>query len=149
MVEREAFTVMGLTFRGRPSSLDYADIWCNQFGKVEERLRALSVDKAYYGLYCQTGEEGVVDMVAGMAVPPGEEPSAGLVKREVPSATYAVFGCTMGTIGQTWRAIGADWLPTSGYEWDPAGVCFECFPPDSEDKPDSPLSIFVPVVKRS
>jgi len=69
----------------------------------------------------------------------------GLVVREVPAARYAVFECTLKTIGETWDRIFQDWLPASQYENDAPLPSFECFPPDDARAGDFPVSIYVPV----
>lgn len=144
---REAFAVMGVATRGNPSALDYNDIWCRRFEEVHERLKPLRTEDAYYGVYFGTGGPGVVEMIAGVAVASGGTPLEGTVLRELGAATYLVFPCTMGTIGQTWQAI-EEWLPGSAYNWDDTSACFERFPGDTEDQPDAPLSVFVPVLPK-
>ena len=148
IVTRDGFAVMGVVVRGNPTSMDYADIWGNQFMKYHDQVKALSTDEAYYGVYFETGEENVVDLVAGMAVGEVQDVPDGLVVREVPAATYAVFQCTVKTIGATWQAIMAEWLTTSEYEYDASKTAFECYPPGTQDT-DSPASVFVPIRKES
>ena len=145
IVNREAFKVMGVLVRANPKDADYGDIWEKQFMPSHDRISPLSTDKAYYCVYFETGEEGMADIMAGMAVGEVASISEGLVVREVPAARYAVFECTMKTIGKTWEYIFKDWLPASQYEADAPLPGFEYFPPDAERAGDFPVSIYVPV----
>ena len=147
IVEKEAFWVMGVGVRGNPMQLDYGDIWGRQFGPVAQTLMALSTDGSFYGAYFGTGEEGVVDMVAGVAVRPDAQAVEGLAKRELPASTYAVFECTMAEIGQTWGHIEGQWKPASEYEGNPEGGCFELFSGD-DNSPNAPVVIYTAVRKK-
>jgi RNA polymerase sigma factor (sigma-70 family) len=144
-VERPAFAVMGVLNSDDPTTMDYGDIWGNQFGSRAMEIGPVATERNTYGVYFATEQEGVVDMVAGMPVLIGTEAPEGLVVREVPAATYAVFPCTMAEIRETWQAIENDWLPSSDYEWDLSAACFELFPPEATGAPDSPLTIYVAV----
>jgi len=147
IVEKEAFAVMGVSARGDPTTMDYEDIWGNRFMKHHDQVKALSTDGGYYGAYFDTGEENVAELVAGMAVGEVQNVPEGLVVRELPPATYAVFDCTVKTIGPTWQAIMGEWMPASGYEYDASKTSFEYYPPDTQDA-DAPVAIHVPVKRR-
>ena len=95
------------------------------------RIQPLSTDKAYYGVWFETEEEGLMDHIAGMAVEETEGLPESFVAREVPAATYAVFECSVGTIGKTWDEIYRQWLPSSEYEADLECASFEYYPPDT------------------
>jgi len=87
--------------------------------------------------------------MAGMAVGDVDSVPEGPVVREVPAARYALFTCTMRTIGTTWEYIYKDWLPASQYENDAPLPSFEYYPPDDERAGDFPVSIYVPVREKS
>jgi predicted transcriptional regulator YdeE len=148
LVNRERFTVMGITARVKPEAADYNDLWDRQFAAREGEVKPRATDEGYYGVYFGTGEPGLVDFVAGMAVAPGEDVPEGLIAREVPAALHAVFECTLSTIGPTWGQVYGDWLPASEFDVDPGGACFEYFPP-GPDSPDAPVFIHVPVRERA
>ena len=147
-VDKPAFAVLGVLNSGDPTALDYGDIWGRQFASRAMDIGPAATERNAYGVYFATEQEGVVEMVAGMAVAVGQEPLEGLVVREVPAATYAVFGCTMAEIGATWQAIEGEWAPTADYEIDHSAACFELFPPEATGAPDSKLTIYVAVVKK-
>ena len=149
IVSKPTFAVMGVLNSGGPTALDYGDIWGSQFASRAMGIGAAATERDAYGVYFATEQEGVVEMVAGMPVPLGTEAPEGLVVREVPAATYALFPCKMADIGATWKAIEDEWQPTSDHEWDEAGASFELFPPESTGAPDSPLTIYVAVKRKA
>ena len=144
IVQKDAFTIMGVIVRGNPAKLDYHGIWMNQYMKYDAALKPLSLDGAHYSAYFCSGKPDEVEMLAGMMVPPEAQVLAGLTKREVAGGQFAVFDCTHGTIGQTWGAV-EKWLQTSDYEYDRNDRSdYELFPPDTADE-NSPVQIYVPV----
>ncbi len=141
---KESFHVMGVAARGNPMTMDYEDIWTNQFMRHQDHVASVSTRPECYGVYFETDEENIVDMVAGMAVPAGTEAPEGLVVREVPAATCAVFDCTLSTIAQTWGQIMGQWLPGSGYAFDTPKPAVEIYPPGPCDM-NAGVQICVPV----
>jgi len=148
IVRKDAFTVIGVPARGNPMTMDYRDIWENRFMKVHDQVKPLSAEDAYFGAYFATEEENVVDMIAGVAAADDAQAPEGLAARELPAADYAVFECKLAGIAETWQAIMAQWLPASGYAYDPSKAAFEQYPSDCQG-PDSDVSIFVPVKPRA
>ena len=63
--------------------------------------------------------------------------------REVPTANYAVFACSVQAIGETYRYIFGQWLLGSGYELVGSAPAFEKYPP-ADDK-ESPVLIHIPI----
>ncbi len=141
---REAFTVMGVQVRCTPAEADFYDIWENQYMPRDAEVKACSIDGAYYGLCFCTGAEGAVDYLAGMAVADGTRAPEGLVVREAPVATEAIFECTVDTISQTYSFIHGEWLQTSGYEYDHSAPDFEYYPPAAPSG-EQPVFIHIPV----
>jgi len=147
LVQREAATIIGVALVGNPKTTDFHDFWMNRFMPREPQIKPLSLDGAYYEAFFCAGDPEHVEMMAGMAVSPDATPPDGLVKRELAATTYAVFDCTVGTIGATWADI-EQWLTESTYEYDRERQGdFELYPPDTKDQ-DSPVEIYVPVRAR-
>jgi AraC family transcriptional regulator len=150
-VEKEAFKVMGFSLRGNPMSeekyMDHEGAW-REFMKHYEKVKTFSTDNGYYGVYfgVKGEEEGMMELIAGMAVSNVENAPDGLVIREVPKAYYAVFESKLKTIAQTYNYIFQEWLPKSEYEHDDyyTKPNFEFYPPDYS--PESPsLFIHIPI----
>lgn len=141
---RSTVKIAGVLEHGNPKEIDYGDVWMNRYMKFDEFLKPFSVDKAYYGVSFCVGNHGAVDYVAGMVVEGLETVPEGLVLREIPAARFAVFPCTVQTIGQTFNEIYGKWLPESAYEFDNASADFELYPPKTENNED-PVMIYLPV----
>ncbi|WP_309119443.1 AraC family transcriptional regulator [Paenibacillus sp.] len=80
-----------------------------------------------------------------MSVASVQAPPEGMVKREFPAATWVVFEADGGPegIGEMWKRLYTEWLPTSAYDlaYLPA---IECYLPPEENKNE----LWVPVVKK-
>ena len=144
IVERADVDVLGFGARINPTEADYSEIWASGFGPIQENVEALAVEPGYYGVYYGTDNENLVDFVAGVAVGDLDTVPDGATCRRVPGGTYAAFECKMATIGATWEAIYGKWLPTSGYDEDPARPGIERFPPRG-DGPDAPVTVMVAI----
>ena len=145
---RDAFVVLGTMTRITPAdenSDNYGLIWKN-FESFHDQIKPLSTDGAYYGVSFATGEEGGFDYVAGMAVADVDAPPEGLVIRNVPAARYAVFECPMQSIGDTYRTIFSEWLPSSPYTLSSSAPSFEQYPPAEEE--GSLVRIHIPIEEK-
>jgi predicted transcriptional regulator YdeE len=147
IVNREAFTVMGLTERFTDENEDVGGLW-GKFGSHRDSIRPFATDEAYCGVAFQTDQEGTWDYLAGMVVAdvsPDSIPD-GVVVRKVSAACYAVVECTLETMDETFKFIYEDWLPSSAYERDKSGSVLDCYPPGT-DSGDSPVVLYVPIVR--
>jgi predicted transcriptional regulator YdeE len=145
IVQRERFPVMGTVtriMRGTENEKTVAALW-KDFEAQHERIRPHSTDPRFYGVRFPTAEEGRFDYLAGMAITPPQTIPGGLVVREVPAATYAVFACPVAGIGQTYRHIFGEWRSASGYQIDNSAPAFEQYPPAEETA--SPVQIHIPI----
>jgi predicted transcriptional regulator YdeE len=141
-VDRKAFTVMGILVHAMPDKVNYKAVWEDQFMPHHDHIKAYSTDQAYYGVWFPHHEDGVPDYIAGMAVSEGAPAPEGVTAREVPASRYAVFECTMETIGQTYGYIYNTWLAASPYEFPPGCTDFEYYPPEgSEGTP----AVYIPI----
>lgn len=64
----------------------------------------------------------------------------------IPTQHYAVFACTLVTIPATFDAIYRQWLPTTTYRIID-GPRFERYDSDFMGQPDSPVSLYVPIMQ--
>ena len=142
-IDKEAFLVVGVPARGSPSSLPYDRLW----GALDEHYPALEghlLDPAGYGAYYPSGEEGVVEFIAGVAMREAPDPlPAGLVAREVPAAHYAAFSCTLREVGRSYGFIYGEWQPPAGYAFDHVSPGLEVFA--GGGGPDAPVEILIPL----
>jgi len=145
IVRREKFLVMGTLTRVAPSTESgekFAAIW-NEFEAHRGRIQPHSTDQKYYGISFATPDEAGFEYLAGMATMLVHPIPAGLVVRDVPAATYAVFACPAHSVGPTKRYIFGEWRSRSGRQVDNSAPAFEQYPP-AEDTV-SPVLIHIPI----
>jgi predicted transcriptional regulator YdeE len=139
--------VMGVQVSGNPMEIDYRSVWADQYMKLDAQLQPLREDEAYYGVFFETAQPNCVDHVAGVRVPVGTDAIPGAVARTVPAAEYAVFGCTVETLGATWNSIMQEWLPASAYEYDVRAAGYERYAAGGAE--DASVAVYVPVVAKA
>lgn len=144
LVRKGTFHLLGLQERFSPGKEDFEGIW-KRFIKYHDQVQALSTDGAYYGAYFAV-EPGIeMDYLAGMAVADVDDVPEGLTLRELPVSRYAVFQCTVATIGGTYDWIFGQWLKTGPYPRPREGspkADLERYPP-ATDSPDTPVLIHI------
>jgi predicted transcriptional regulator YdeE/ketosteroid isomerase-like protein len=116
---------------GAESGATFEAIW-KEFEACRSQVEPHSTDKKYYGVSFAAGREGCFDYLAGMAVSRVQKPPAGLVVREVPAATYAVFASPVEAIGETKRYIFGEWRSESLGPIDSSAPAFEQYPPAAD-----------------
>jgi len=147
IVERVDAKVLGVMARINPMNADYTDLWSNRFGSRQREIAPLAIEEGCCGVYYGTDQEGMVDFVAGMVVDDVDRIPDGLTVREIPGGTYALFSCTMSTIGPTWNRIHSQWLPTADYVEDESRPSIEYYPASGEGA-DSPVTIYLAVTRK-
>jgi len=146
MVQRAAFSVMGVVGHFRSAAEDFGPLW-SEYMTFHEQIEALSVGGGHYGVYLGADHAKPLDYLAGMAVHDAMGAPEGVEVREVPEALYAVFACSFQDIGPTYGYIWGEWLGSSAYEQDRRKLGFDYFPPGTTDG-DSPMEVWFPVSKR-
>lgn len=152
IVTKPAFTVVGLPFTGFITSAPYEDgKENNEIGVVwgEFNRRAPEIQNICgptYGLCFGMPNEREPWYIAGVEVSRAEEIPAGMMSMSVPAQKYAVFPCTLGTLGATYRHITEEWQSQTGYEHAEAPD-FELY--DAEFDPNTPqngkLAVYWPI----
>lgn len=142
LVTRKAFTVMGVNEKFERGKEDFEGIW-KRFMNYDDVIDPHRSNDGHYGVSWSD-----VDYTAGRAIEksPANIP-AGVVVQEVPKATFAVFGCTVGTIGETWHKIMVEWLPSSDYIADESAPFFEYYTPRCKNS-DHPVFHYVAVKEK-
>ena len=145
-VNRDAFTVLGVVEHFASAAENSGPLW-QEFMSYHDQIQPLSVDQSYYGVYLGTDHAKPLDYLAGMAVEDVDAVPECLVVRELPAAQYAVFECTLKTLGPTYGTIWKEWLPSSPYELDVAAFGFDFHRPNTTSG-DSPMHIYFPIKAR-
>lgn len=116
IISREAFTVVGLKYRGEnETGEDIPRLW-GELAKVLEGIDNPLDPSAPCGVVDNYDEEiAAFDYVAGVIVNEPHHVPLGMTKWDIPEQTYAVFKCTSEHLDETYREIYEHWLPHSSY----------------------------------
>ncbi|MDX9955812.1 MAG: GyrI-like domain-containing protein [Anaerolineae bacterium] len=149
IIQKEAFSVVGVKlhcFMGQPN--DFSQLWGQLFGRMGE-IENITEQGISYGVMDAYDEStGGWDYIAAFSVDAGTIAPEGMVKLDIPAATYAVFSYTMPTIQETYDMIYQQWLPQSVYEHahtpelERYGMTF------NPEDPNSQFEIYVPVTRK-
>jgi predicted transcriptional regulator YdeE len=152
IVTKPAFTVVGLPFTGFTNSAPYEEgkgkneiglVW-DEFNRRYGEIK--NVCGPAYGLCFGMPNDREPWYIAGIEVSKVDDIPAGMMSMTVPAQKYAVFPCTLGTLGATYRYITEEWQPRSGYEYANTPD-FELY--DQEFDPNDPqhgkLSVYWPI----
>jgi DNA-binding transcriptional MerR regulator len=152
IVNKPAFTVVGLPFTGFITSAPYeGGNENNEIGKVWDEFNRRAAEIKHvcgpaYGLCFGMPNTQEPWYIAGAEVSQVEDLPAGMMSMAVSAQKYAVFPCTLGTLGATYRCITEEWEPRTGHERAP-GPDFELY--DQEFDPGNPqegkLSVYWPI----
>ena len=141
---RSAFRVVGLKYHGKNEQNEIPQLWGEFAARVVEVQNRVDAH-ATYGIVGKHEDTGEFDYVAGLNVSPAADVPEGMVSWDVPAQTYAVFSCTLPTIGRTLDHIFKTWLPASDYQH-ADGPALELY--DDEFDPNNPASlmyIYIPI----
>jgi AraC family transcriptional regulator len=145
IVAREAFTVVGMKYHGKNENNEIPQLW-DKFGPRAEEIKHIVDPHVAYGV-CGNFDDSSheFDYVAGFEVDSTTEIPEGMVSWDVPAGKYAVFTCTLPTLGETYQHAYHTWLPQSGYQRAP-GPEFELYDEsfDPED-PSSKMDAYIPL----
>jgi AraC family transcriptional regulator len=149
IVHREAFTVIGMHYRGKNENNEIPQLW-QALGPRFQALENVANQQVAYGISANMDEKTKeFDYVAGFEVSDPEDIPEGMVRWEVPAAEYVVFTTTLPAIGDTFHQAYDNWLPQSGYQ-PTGGPEFELYDErfDPQD-PDSKFDLYIPVERKS
>lgn len=147
IVEKEAFTIVGMHYRGKNEHKEAHYLW-DKFLPREGEIQG-RIPKILYGVSYNIDEKtGEFDYIAGVEVKQVKEIPKGMVNWKVPTQTYAVFPCTLPTFSKIFHHFNKIWLPKSGYQaakGPELEFYDENFDPENADNSD--LSLYLPITK--
>jgi predicted transcriptional regulator YdeE len=144
IVEKPAFTVVGMGYQGKNENDEIGELWAHFNPRMSE---IQDVIDGAFGVCEPAKEDGTFRYLAGMGVSKTDQIPQGMQVWEVPAQRYAVFPCTLQNIHETYRYAFETWLPGSDYTYSgtPDFEYYdETFEPEDEG---STLYIYVPVKK--
>lgn len=145
IVERAAFTVVGMHYRGKNEKDEIPQMW-QALGPRFEEIQHIANPDAAYGISANMDQStGEFDYIAGFEVDRVESVPEGMIRWEVPGGTYAVFTCTLPSLGETFMHTYRTWMPQAGYQ-PTGGPDFELYDErfDPQD-PDSTFDVYIPI----
>ena len=146
IVNKSAFAAVGTLYHGKNDNQEIPQLW-GEFGPRVGEVKGVINPDVCYGI-CDNFDEssGAFDYVAVLEVSDDATAPEGMVRWDIPAQTYAVFECTLPTIGETFDHIHKTWFPQSGYQRAP-GPEFELYDKDFDpNNPSSKMQIFIPVL---
>jgi predicted transcriptional regulator YdeE/DNA-binding transcriptional MerR regulator len=152
IVDKAAFTVVGVPFAGFISHSPYeGGSENNEIGKTWDEFNARApeikhVSGPAYGLCFGMPNEKEPWYIAGIEVTRVEDVPPGMMSMSVPAQKYAIFPCTLGTLGATYRYITEEWQPRTGHQHADAPD-FELYDEESdpENEKEGKLSVYWPI----
>ncbi len=142
--KKEAFTVVGMLYHGKNGKQEIPAMWGKfipRFGEIQHKADSGST----YGICTELEEDGTLKYLAGFEVSAANDIPAGMVSWQVSEQLYAVFPCTLSTIGETYHYAFDTWLPASDYTHIHVPD-FEYYPPDfNANNPESVMYVYIPI----
>jgi predicted transcriptional regulator YdeE len=144
IITKAEFTVVGMRYYGKNENNEIAQVWREFMPRIGEIKHQRAVEIGY-GVCRDMTEDGEFEYVAGIEVVRAEDIPEGMVSCTVPLQKYAVFTCTLPTIGAAYEYALRTWLPESGYRR-ACGPDYELYDEsfDSQNK-DSELFVYIPI----
>ncbi|MBL7063117.1 MAG: GyrI-like domain-containing protein [Anaerolineae bacterium] len=143
IVTKPVFTVVGMLYHGKNENNEIAQMWGEFMPRVKE-IEHMGLQNAY-GVCGPHEEEGVFQYVAGFEVDSVADIPEGMVSRQVPEQTYAVFPCTLETLHEAYQYAFQTWLPQSDYQAGD-GPDFELYDEDFRQEVEgSQMYIYIPI----
>lgn len=144
---KPAFTVVGTEYFGKNQNNEIKAMWQTTSPRLGEIKHAKVPPHIAYGVCGEMEEDGRFRYLAAVEVSKAEDVPEGMTSWEVPEQTYAVFGCTLPEIHQTYEYAHGTWIPENGYKR-ASGPDFEYY--DEHFDPSDPASllyIYIPINK--
>jgi predicted transcriptional regulator YdeE len=110
IVERAAFTVVGLHYRGKNENNEIPLMWQVSGPRIQE-IKDIVDRTVAYGVSADMDQStGEFTYIAGFEVSSAENAPKGMVAFEVPGGRYAVFTTTLPQLGETFHNAFETWL---------------------------------------
>jgi AraC family transcriptional regulator len=146
ILQRSAFSIVGMSLRTRPMSPDIPALW-PKFVAREDEIEGKTETNVTYGAMLHEPPDSLL-YIAAVAVDPGTPAPAGLENRDIPAGTYARFQYPLGRLGEGFAEIFNRLLPSLRYVQAPGFMLERYDEKFCPDNPESLVEIFIPVRAR-
>ena len=141
IVTKPAFSVVSLPYLGKNENNEIPQVW-QKLGPYFPQMKRRN--ELAYGLCGEMEDDGRFHYLAGFEVADGVAIPDEMEQWDVAEQKYAVFPCTLLTIGETYQYIVETWQTQSGYERDD-GPDFELYHEDFDPQTGEGMSIYWPI----
>lgn len=149
ILERPAFTVMGLHLVTQPMSPDIPALWPRFVDRIPEIERPTERNVSYGVMQSDSPDMARLDYWAAVAVASPHRTPAGMESLVIPAGHYAVFRYPLSGLGAGFGEIFDTLLPSSSYEQVP-GPYFERYNESFDPgNPGSLVEIYLPVRRKT
>ena len=142
-----AFRIIGMHLRATPMTPEIPALW-DSFQPYLETIPTIRPNVSYGVQQNMDSVAMKFDYWCGLEVDARTAVPTGLVEKIIPAQEYAVFPCTLNSIGETFGYIFDTWLKASGYIMT-GGPYYERYGVDFDGTPEAPLDIYIPITLRS
>ena len=144
IVERPAFTVVGMEIVTRPKSTEIPDLWPKFVARIDE-IQDTREPRVSYGVMWNAGSMDVLHYLAAVSVATRARVPKGMTLLTLPASTYASFRYPLSGLSRGFGEIFNHWLPSSGYAQTPCPY-FERYDETFDPRnPDSLVEICLPI----
>jgi AraC family transcriptional regulator len=146
IVSKEAFTVVGLKYRGKNENQEIPSLWrmlLPRFGEIKGMVKS---EVSYGVMGNMDHDSGEFDYLAGYEFVSEDNIPEGMETWSIPEQKYAVFPATLPTLMDVFANINDLWFPESDLKRSD-GIEFELYD-ESFDPQDasSLLFLYIPIV---
>ena len=143
IVEKPAFTMVGIRYRGRNQNQEIRQLWETFMPRVPE-IPHISGPAYGYSCMLEGAADGEFEYIGGFEVSHVADPlPEGMESLSLPAHRYAVFPTTLATFVPDMHHIYEEWLPAAGYQ--PATRWMFEYYSAAFTGENSPFDVYVPV----
>lgn len=148
IIERPAFTVMGLHILTRPMSPDIPALWPRFMSRVSEIERPCEREVTYGVMQSDSPDMSRLDYWAAVAVALPSRTPAGMESLTIPAGHYACFRFPFSSLSAGFGEIFEEMLPRSGYVQVPGPYYERYNEAFNPEDPTSIVEVYLPVRRK-
>ncbi len=148
IIERPAFTVMGLHIVTQPMSPEIPALWPRLMSRQAEIERPTERAVSYGVMQSDSPDMTPLQYWAAIAVAPSTRTPQGMETLTIPAGHYAVFRCPLSGLGEGFGKIFHELLPASDYEQVPGPYYERYNEAFNPGDPKSIVEIYLPVRRK-
>ena len=148
IVEKKAFQVVGMHYKGTNSNGEIPELWSKFINRIGEIPNRQSKQECFGVCWSDSCDDKEFNYVACVEAGESIDIPAGMVSKIIPAGKYAVFSHigSLDTLQETYANIYKKWAPEQKLRVDSSGIDFELYNEEFKmNEPDSILYLYVPL----